>query len=132
MTEQTCKCGVATTLIFACSGAADVGALTDLAARQLSREHIGRMYCLAGIGGRIADILRTTTEARSVLAIDGCPAACASACLQQAGLSGFARLQLADLGLPKGHAPATPENIERVVTAAKTLIPADPIAGETP
>lgn len=125
MTEQTCKCGAAPKLIFACSGAADVGALTDLAARQLSRERTGRMYCLAGVGGRVADILRTTTEARSVLVIDGCPAACASACLQQAGLSGFDRLQLADLGLPKGHAPATEENLERVLDAARRLIPAD-------
>lgn len=125
MAEQSCKCGGAPKLIFACSGAADVGEVADRAARQLTRAGVGRMYCLAGIGGRIADILHTTSEARSVLAIDGCPGACASMSLKQAGFSDFAQLQLADLGLAKGASPATPENIQRVVDAARKLIPAD-------
>lgn len=126
MAEQTCSCsGSAPKLIFACSGAADVGELADRAARQLTRERAGRMYCLAGIGGRVADIQHTTEGARSILAIDGCPTACASMCLKQAGFSGFAQVQLADLGLAKGASPATPENIQRVVDAAKQLIPSD-------
>lgn len=125
MAEQTCKCGGAPKLIFACSGAADVGEVADRAARQLTRAGVGRMYCLAGIGGRIADILHTTSDARSILAIDGCPAACASMSLKQAGFSGFAQLQLADQGLAKGASPATPENIQRVVDAARKLIPTD-------
>ena len=126
MAEQTCSCsGSAPKLIFACSGAADVGEVADRAARQLTRAGVGRMYCLAGVGGRVADILHTTEGARSILAIDGCPAACASMCLKQAGFSGFAQLQLADLALQKGHSPATTENIQRVVDAAKKLIPSD-------
>jgi uncharacterized metal-binding protein len=35
--SNSCACNAAPTLIFACSGAADVGAIADQAARQLSR-----------------------------------------------------------------------------------------------
>lgn len=125
MSEASCNCSGAPKLIFACSGAADVGEVADRAARQLTRERTGRMYCLAGIGGRIPDILNTTGEARSILAIDGCPGACASMSLKQAGFTGYAQIQLAALGLHKGASPATPENIQRVVDAAKQLIPND-------
>ncbi len=44
-------CSSATKLIFACSGAADVGAIADQAARKLTRDGVGKMFCLAGIGG---------------------------------------------------------------------------------
>ena len=37
---------------FPCSGASDVGGLSDQAARQMALDGTGKMYCLAGIGGR--------------------------------------------------------------------------------
>ena len=40
-------------MIFACSGAADVGAVADQAARKMTRDGTGKMFCLAGIGGRV-------------------------------------------------------------------------------
>jgi uncharacterized metal-binding protein len=69
----SCACNAAPTLIFACSGAADVGAIADQAARQLTREGRGKMFCLAGIGGRVSGILASTESAAQILAIDGCP-----------------------------------------------------------
>ncbi len=49
MTEkQAGACGGAPKLIFPCSGGADVGALADQAARRLTRDGFGTMYCLAG------------------------------------------------------------------------------------
>ncbi|MEI6422312.1 MAG: putative zinc-binding protein [Lentisphaerota bacterium] len=40
--KNTCACATAPKLIFACSGAADVGAIADQAARKLSREGKGK------------------------------------------------------------------------------------------
>ena len=48
--KNACACGSAPKLIFACSGAADVGAIADQAARKLTKDGAGKMYCLAGIG----------------------------------------------------------------------------------
>lgn len=119
MSEQpTCACGTAPKLIFPCSGGSDVGALADLAARQMTRDGSGKMYCLAGIGGRVSGILASTESAAKILAIDGCPLNCAKKSLELAGFSGFEHVGLADFGFQKGQSPATPENVAKVALAA--------------
>ena len=111
-------CSAAPTLIFACSGAADVGAIADRAARKLTADGAGKMYCLAGIGGRVAGILKTTEEAEKILAIDGCPLDCVKLSLEEAGFAEFGHIKVTDLDLEKGKSPATDENIATVVQAA--------------
>ncbi|MDM7998052.1 MAG: putative zinc-binding protein [Acidobacteriota bacterium] len=112
--DKTCACSAAPKLIFACSGAADVGALADQVARKLSRDGAGNMFCLAGIGGRVSGIMKSTEAASKILAIDGCSLSCARECLKNAGFSNFEHIQLADLGMKKGSTPVTDENIAKV------------------
>ena len=116
--QPTCACGTAPKLIYPCSGSADVGALADLAARQLSRDGSGKMSCLAGIGGRVSGFLASTESAAKILVIDGCPLNCAQKTLELAGFSGFEHLCLADIGFQKGQSPATPENVAKVAQAS--------------
>ena len=120
--QKSCACGEGPKLIFSCSGAADVGALADQAARKLNREGAGKMYCLAGIGGRVSGIMKTTESAARILAIDGCPLNCVKNCLEQAGFTRFERLQLADLGFDKGKSPVNDENIAKVADRAAELL----------
>lgn len=105
--KSACACGLAPKLIFPCSGAADVGAIADQAARQLTQEGAGKMFCLAGIGGRVSGILATAESAAKILVIDGCPMACAKNTLELAGFKKFEHLQLADLGMEKGKTPVS-------------------------
>ncbi len=112
--DKTCACSAAPKLIFACSGAADVGALADQVARKLSRDGACYMFCLAGIGGRVSGIMKSTEAASKILAIDGCSLSCARECLKNAGFSNFEHIQLADLGMKKGSTPVTDENIAKV------------------
>jgi len=111
-------CCAAPTLIFACSGAADVGAISDRAARALTADGAGKMYCLAGIGGRVPGILKTTQEAEKILALDGCPLNCTKLSLEEAGFTEFKHMKVTDLRLEKGKSPATDENIATIVQAA--------------
>ena len=99
-----------------------MGGLTDRAARQMTLDQTGRMYCLAGIGGRVRTILETTKAAAQILAIDGCPQECARKTLEQAGFTGFRHLKLASLGLKKGSSPATGENIKQVTKMGAELL----------
>ena len=117
-----CTCDSAPKLIFACSGAADVGHLADLAARQLTAEGAGKMFCLAGIGGRVSGIMASTKAAADILAIDGCPLDCASHCLQEAGYGAFKHLRLSDHGLEKGKSPVTEERVSKVVQQGLALM----------
>lgn len=123
MTQSSkCACSGAPKLIFACSGAADVGAVADQAARKLTREGAGKMFCLAGIGGRVSGIMKTTEAAEAILAIDGCPINCVKHCLEEAGFNTFMHVQLADLGLEKGKTEVNDENIAKVADHCAKLL----------
>ena len=115
--EKGCACSAAPKLIFACSGAADVGEVADNAARKLRDDGVGMMFCLAGIGGRVSGIMKTTEAADAVLAIDGCSLNCVKNCLEQAGFSEFEHLQLADLGMAKGSTEVSEGNVSKVAEA---------------
>lgn len=115
-------CSGGARLVFACSGAADVGEIADRAARKLNREGTGKIFCMAGLGGRISGILKTTESAQAILAIDGCPLNCVKSSLEQAGFKTFGHLQLADLGLEKSKSPVTEETINKAATRAAELI----------
>lgn len=115
MSNCGCSCNAAPKFVFACSGGADVGEVADQAARELSRQGEIKMFCLAGIGGQVSGIVKSTEAADMIVAIDGCPLNCASKTLENAGFSQFEQVQLDDLGLIKGSAPASRENIDTVV-----------------
>ncbi len=117
-------CSGAKTLIFSCSGAADVGEVADRTARKLTRDGVGKMYCLAGIGGRVASIVKTAQAADRILAIDGCTLNCASVSLKEAGFEEFAILKLAELGMEKGTSPATEQSVARAARAAENILAA--------
>jgi len=117
-----CACNAAPKLIFACSGAADLGALADRAARKLTSDGCGNMFCLAGIGGRVSGIIKSTEAAGAILAIDGCPLDCARKSLEAAGFTMMHHLRLTDLGLEKGRTEITDANIAHVAGKAAALL----------
>jgi len=99
-----------------------VGKIADLAARKLTEENVGKMSCLAGVGGRVKGIMETTKSAQAILAIDGCPLQCARNTLEQAGFKKFEHLSLNDMGMEKGKTPATEETVAKVASRGKALL----------
>ncbi len=99
-----------------------MGAIADLAARKLSRQGSGKMFCLAGIGGRVPGIVKSTEAAGAILAIDGCPLDCARRTLEQAGIGGFHHLQMQDLGMKKGETPASEAAVATVAERGAALL----------
>lgn len=102
-------------LIFACSGAADVGEIADRAAREMTRRGAGKMFCLAGVGGRVEDILARTAGASKIVVIDGCEKDCGRHCLLGAGVTAFAHVRVTDLGMEKGKSPPDAGRVETVI-----------------
>jgi uncharacterized metal-binding protein len=74
----------------------------------------GKMYCLAGIGGRVEGIMETTKAAASLLVIDGCRQECARKTMELAGFRDFQHLKLADMGFEKGKTRVTTARIRQV------------------
>lgn len=121
-TKSECLCSSAPALIFSCSGAADLGEIADRAARKLTSDGAGKMYCLAGVGGHISGILASTQAAERILAIDGCPMDCALKTLEHAGFDKVSHVRITDLGLDKGKSPATNERIELVASKCAEML----------
>ena len=121
-TQSQCTCQAAPKLIFPCSGASDVGGLTDRAARQMSLDLMGKMYCLAGIGGRVEGIMANTKAAAKVLVIDGCKEECARKTMELAGFKNFQHLKLADMGFEKGETRVTAARIREVAAKGAELL----------
>ena len=122
--QNQCACNAAPKFVFPCSGASDVGALAAQSARQMTKDGTGKMYCLAGIGGRVESILANVRGAAQVLAIDGCSQECARKTLELAGFSGFEHLKLQELGFKKGETPPTPERIRAVADRGAVMLQA--------
>jgi uncharacterized metal-binding protein len=80
------------------------------------------MFCLAGIGGQVSGIVKTTEAASSILAIDGCPLECAKRSLKAAGFAQFNHLRLSDHGFAKGSTEVSADAIGRVASLAQTLL----------
>jgi uncharacterized metal-binding protein len=112
-----------TALVFVCSGAADVGELTDRAARQLHRRGIAAMSCLASIAARDQDIIFNADLAERVMLIDGCPKACSRRAFEQASMNKpLLHFDLSEVGLLKGKSPASNENLLRVIKRATEML----------
>ena len=121
--QPQCTCQAAPKLIFPCSGASDVGGLSDRAARQMTLDLAGKMYCLAGIGGRVEGIMANTKAAAKMLVIDGCKEECARKTMELAGFSGFAHLQLErDLSFEKGATRVTAARIRQIADRGSELL----------
>lgn len=118
--SEICQCsGDVVKLIFACSGGADVGHLSDAAARKMMNDGCGKMFCLAGIGGNVPGILKTTEDADEILAIDGCPVHCVRKSLERAGFEDFKHMEVTALGFDKGKTTVDEFSIHKVADMGK-------------
>ncbi|MHC1753369.1 putative zinc-binding protein [Humidesulfovibrio sp.] len=103
MSSNCCR-PAAMPLILACSGGSNVGQATNQVALELTREGRGKMFCLAGLGGDIAGIIKTVREAGEtdgVIVLDGCALGCAKGIMERAGLPLGTYLVATDLGIEK-------------------------------
>jgi uncharacterized metal-binding protein len=108
-------------VVFACSGAADVGEITDLVARKLQKKGKAQMKCLAFVGAEITEMIDSVRGAK-ILVIDGCSKDCGKIAMCKNGFSDFTHLRLTELGYSKGSTPADEHNVDDVYEVARTLL----------
>jgi len=101
--EEKCLCEPSEILIFSCSGASNVGQITNQAGVRLSQNGTGRFFCLAGIGGHVSGMIESTKAGKMLVAIDGCQVACAKKTLEHAGFNIDEYVQVTELGVEKTH-----------------------------
>ncbi len=117
--EKSCQCGGGEMLVMACSGASDIGCLSDKVARQLRDNGIRSMKCLAMVAADNQPLIQSLKTA-NVLIIDGCSIDCGKKIMDKAGLTNYAYLRLTDHGFQKGQSTVNDENINVVYEIART------------
>ena len=121
MENKTCSCkDKAKKTVFACSGAADLGEVSDLVARKLHRDGVRQMQCLAFVGGGIQDIIDAAKDT-NMLVIDGCDLDCGRLTMEKNGISEFIHLRLTDLGYIKGQTPASGDTVNQIIERAVSI-----------
>lgn len=125
METEKCSCEIpaGNIMLLACSGGSNVGQLSNQVAVELTIEGFGKMYCLAGIGGRLSGFVQSAKDAPAMIVIDGCEIGCAKATLETAGVPLGAYIVITkDLGIEKNkNFNLSREDIERVKAAVKNL-----------
>ena len=118
--KSSCNCSSSgEILVMACSGASDIGCLSDKVARKLRDNGIRSMKCLAMIAAGNQPLIESLKTA-NVLVIDGCSIDCGKKIMDNAGLRDYAYLRLTDHGFQKGQSPVNEENINSVYEIAET------------
>jgi uncharacterized metal-binding protein len=118
-------CKKESNLIYACSGAADVGEIADRVARRLRTDGVGPMSCLAGIGAGLSGYVQSAKGVGINITVDGCQVACAKKILEKIGVTPTSYI-LTDMGLVKGKTPVTEKIIvqmsEKIKNAQDTPV----------
>ena len=102
MTEK-CLCEPNEIVIFSCAGSSNVGQIANQTAIKIAQNGMGRYFCLAGIGGHVSGMIESTKAGKMLIAIDGCPVACAKKTLEHVGFNIDEYVQVTDLGIEKNH-----------------------------
>jgi len=119
--EEKCSCGgLCNDIVMACSGASDVGLLSDKVARSLQIANKRKMACLAEVGAGLEAKIEGF-KTKNLLMIDGCPIACGKKILDQHGFTNYEHLVITDLNFKKGDSPATEQNIKSILTKINHL-----------
>jgi len=118
--SESCCATSGNIMILACSGGSNVGQLSNQAAVELTQEGFGKIFCLAGIGGKLQGFVQSAKDVPEMVAIDGCELGCAKATLEQAGVTLKTYVVLTDLGIKKNKDfNLKREEIEQVKEAIK-------------
>ena len=104
-------------LFYACSGGANVAEVADRAARELMFAGEGAMFCLAGLGAGIQDMIQKAKDVDLNIVIDGCPMDCAKKIFEGCGVANYVQVKVTDLGIEKAKGVRADDEQVNKVTA---------------
>ncbi len=121
--EEKCSCEPTEILIFPCSGGSNVGQIANQAGVKLTQDGMGKFFCLAGIGGHVSGMIESTKAGKVIVAIDGCPVACAKKTLEHAGFNIDEYVEITSMDIEKNPNlnPLT-SDVEKVTQYLSTQI----------
>jgi len=109
-------------ILLTCSGASNVGQLSNQAVVELTQEGFGKFFCLAGIGAHLSKFVQAAKDNPETIVIDGCPVGCAKRVVEHAEISIGKYLVVTKLGIEKNHIlKIKEEEVEKIKMAVRNL-----------
>lgn len=118
--NKSCLCGSGEYIVLACSGASDLGYISDQVARKLSRNKVRKMNCLTVVATGTDEKIEEF-KTKNILVLDGCNEDCGKKIMAQRGIEDYRYLRLTDLGYEKGKTPTTQETVKAVYEKAEIV-----------
>jgi uncharacterized metal-binding protein len=113
-----CSCGCNSdkhkTLVFACSGAYDVGLLSDEIARELETRDKAFMECLSGISAEIPEIIDYAKSAHVNVLIDGCHVNCVKKIFNLKNITNVVHFSVEDFGFKRDNTEITEDVVQSI------------------
>ena len=88
-------------IVYSCSGCSSAAQMANYIAVQMDRNRTAEMSCIAGVGGNVKKLVQTAHSGRKIIVIDGCPLACAKACLNNHLIEPDVHIELTSFGVTK-------------------------------
>lgn len=118
--NSNCCTSDADRFVVACSGASNVGQVSNSLAIKIAQEGIAKMTCLAALGANLPAYIESVIGSDLVV-IDGCSVACAKKIVDQVGCNGYTYLTVTDFGVEKAKRfDRLAEEIDNAWAAVKT------------
>lgn len=110
-------------IVYSCSGCSSAAQMANYIAIRLDRKELAEMSCIAGVGGNVKKLVRTATAGRKIIAVDGCPLACAKACLSNHSVIPDVHLDLSAMGVSKKqHEDFDVQQANNILLTIETLV----------
>ena len=120
--SQECCASDQNTMILACSGGSNVGQLSNRVVIELTQEGLGKMFCLAGIGGHLGGFIQSAKDVPNIIVIDGCEISCAKAILDHAEIPMKNYLVITEFGIEKNKDfNLKKEDVQTVKSAVRSI-----------
>jgi uncharacterized metal-binding protein len=99
---DSCCGDTAAMLVYACSGASNVGQVANGVMVELNKGGYGKAGCLSGVGAGLSGFVESAKAGRSIV-IDGCPTACGKKIFEKLGIEPYKYFVVTDFGIKKTH-----------------------------
>lgn len=100
--DSSCCAGSSDRLVVACSGASNVGQVTNMTAIRMTQQGLAKMTCLAALGAKLPAYVESAKD-RDLVVLDGCPVGCAKLIVDGTGIGNYKYFVISELGVNKTH-----------------------------
>jgi|WetSurMetagenome_2_1015567.scaffolds.fasta_scaffold868165_1 uncharacterized metal-binding protein len=99
--EASCCCTASSDrFVVACSGAANVGQISNALAVKMNQQGVARMTCLTALGAHLPAYIESVRDTELVV-LDGCPVACAKQVIEHIGIKDYKYFVISEMGVKK-------------------------------